>query len=113
MVMLGIYTLLLADNIRFLLTANFGHGPKQISLEVKLSSMSRIDTDIKLDFKDVLFRPKRSRIRSRADVSSRLFQISKGCIHSSLLPPYGRRLFFRGTHNVRDDLQLSHFVGQG
>ena len=21
------------------------------------------------------------------------------------------RLFFRGTHNVRDELQLSHFVG--
>ena len=33
--------------------------------------MPRIDNDIKLDFKDVLFRPKRSRIRSRADVSSR------------------------------------------
>ena len=23
----------------------------------------------------------------------------------------GRAFFFRGTHNVRDDLQLSHFVG--
>ena len=23
----------------------------------------------------------------------------------------GRRLFFRDTHKVRDDLQLSHFVG--
>ena len=31
--------------------------------------MPRIDQDIKLDFKDVLFRPKRSTIRSRADVS--------------------------------------------
>ena len=31
--------------------------------------MPRIDTDIKLDFKDVLFRPKRSTIRSRSDVS--------------------------------------------
>lgn len=30
--------------------------------------MPRIDTDIKLDFKDVLFRPKRSTIRSRSDV---------------------------------------------
>ncbi|XP_041376383.1 GMP reductase 1-like [Gigantopelta aegis] len=30
--------------------------------------MPRIDNDIKLDFKDVLFRPKRSTIRSRADV---------------------------------------------
>jgi len=31
--------------------------------------MPRIETDLKLDFKDVLFRPKRSTIRSRADVS--------------------------------------------
>jgi len=30
--------------------------------------MPRIDQDIKLDFKDVLFRPKRSTIRSRGDV---------------------------------------------
>ncbi|ELT96879.1 hypothetical protein CAPTEDRAFT_157742 [Capitella teleta] len=30
--------------------------------------MPRIDQDVKLDFKDVLFRPKRSTIRSRADV---------------------------------------------
>ncbi|KAK6186299.1 hypothetical protein SNE40_008364 [Patella caerulea] len=30
--------------------------------------MPRIDNDIKLDFKDVLFRPKRSTIRSRSDV---------------------------------------------
>ena len=37
--------------------------------------MPRIDNDIKLDFKDVLFRPKRSTIRSRADVSRRLIFI--------------------------------------
>lgn len=30
--------------------------------------MPRIDTDVKLDFKDVLFRPKRSTLRSRSDV---------------------------------------------
>ena len=30
--------------------------------------MPRIDNDIKLDFKDVLIRPKRSTIKSRADV---------------------------------------------
>ncbi|ESN93540.1 hypothetical protein HELRODRAFT_180856 [Helobdella robusta] len=30
--------------------------------------MPRLDTDVKLDFKDVLFRPKRSTIASRADV---------------------------------------------
>ena len=32
--------------------------------------MPRVDSDIKLDFKDVLLRPKRSTLRSRADVSS-------------------------------------------
>lgn len=31
--------------------------------------MPRIDQEIKLDFKDVLIRPKRSTLRSRADVS--------------------------------------------
>ena len=30
--------------------------------------MPRLDTDIKLDFKDVLIRPKRSTIKSRSDV---------------------------------------------
>lgn len=42
--------------------------------------MPRIDTDVKLDFKDVLFRPKRSTIRSRADVDlhrSFIFRNSK------------------------------------
>ena len=34
--------------------------------------MPRIDNDIKLDFKDVLVRPKRSTLRSRSDVSWRL-----------------------------------------
>ena len=33
--------------------------------------MPRIDTDIKLDFKDVLIRPKRSTIKSRNDVSKK------------------------------------------
>ncbi len=31
--------------------------------------MPRVDSDIKLDFKDVLVRPKRSTLRSRVDVS--------------------------------------------
>ena len=31
--------------------------------------MPRIDNDVKLDFKDVLIRPKRSTIKSRNDVS--------------------------------------------
>ena len=33
-------------------------------------NMPNISHDIKLDFKDVLLRPKRSQIRSRADVSN-------------------------------------------
>ena len=32
--------------------------------------MPNIVDDVKLDFKDVLLRPKRSKIRSRADVSN-------------------------------------------
>lgn len=31
--------------------------------------MPRVDSDFKLDFKDVLIRPKRSTLRSRSDVS--------------------------------------------
>ena len=31
--------------------------------------MPRVDSDIKLDFKDVLFRPKRSTLKSRSEVS--------------------------------------------
>lgn len=31
--------------------------------------MPRIDQEVKLDFKDVLIRPKRSDLKSRADVS--------------------------------------------
>lgn len=31
--------------------------------------MPRIDNDVKLDFKDVLLRPKRSTLKSRADVN--------------------------------------------
>lgn len=31
--------------------------------------MPRIDNDVKLDFKDVLIRPKRSTIKSRSDVN--------------------------------------------
>ena len=33
------------------------------------NKMPNVNQDIKLDFKDVLLRPKRSKIRSRADVS--------------------------------------------
>lgn len=38
--------------------------------------MPRIDNDIKLDFKDVLLRPKRSTLKSRADVSSEIAMVS-------------------------------------
>lgn len=32
------------------------------------SKMPRVDVDLKLDFKDVLFRPKRSSLKSRSEV---------------------------------------------
>ena len=32
--------------------------------------MPRVDVDLKLDFKDVLFRPKRSSLKSRSEVSA-------------------------------------------
>lgn len=35
--------------------------------------MPRIDQEVKLDFKDVLIRPKRSTLRSRADVNSKFY----------------------------------------
>lgn len=34
--------------------------------------MPRIENDIKLDFKDVLLRPKRSTLKSRSEVSTQL-----------------------------------------
>ena len=33
-------------------------------------AMPRVDSDVKLDFKDVLVRPKRSTLKSRSEVSS-------------------------------------------
>lgn len=38
--------------------------------------MPRIDNDVKLDFKDVLLRPKRSTLKSRADVNIVYFTIA-------------------------------------
>lgn len=32
--------------------------------------MPRVDADLKLDFKDVLFRPKRSSLKSRSEVGA-------------------------------------------
>lgn len=34
--------------------------------------MPRVDVDLKLDFKDVLFRPKRSSLKSRSEVGAAL-----------------------------------------
>uniref|UniRef100_A0A3P9NS63 Uncharacterized protein n=1 Tax=Poecilia reticulata TaxID=8081 RepID=A0A3P9NS63_POERE len=35
--------------------------------------MPRVDADLKLDFKDVLFRPKRSSLKSRSEVGAVTF----------------------------------------
>ena len=42
-------------------------------------AMPRVDSDIKLDFKDVLVRPKRSTLKSRSDVSSVLAALDPLC----------------------------------
>ena len=49
--------------------------------------MPNVCPDIKLDFKDVLLRPKRSKIRSRADVSMDIFfcqYIALSTLHNTL-----------------------------
>ena len=41
----------------------------------------RIDQDMKLDFKDVLFKPKRSKLESRRDVDMhRTFKFHNSCL---------------------------------
>lgn len=51
-------------------------GVSSLSLSSSWSSvfwarkMPRVDADLKLDFKDVLFRPKRSSLKSRSEVSA-------------------------------------------
>ena len=48
-------------------------------------------------------------VRSKQNVRDKVGPEAPG---SGLRPRRsGRVFFFRGTHNVRDDLQLSHFVG--
>ena len=49
-----------------------------------ISNMPRIDSDIKLDFKDVLVRPKRSTLRSRSEVNMGDLMIQKSFIFSIL-----------------------------
>ena len=48
--------------------------------------MPRVDSDIKLDFKDVLFRPKRSTLKSRSEVSRVAKNGGLHCIHVGI--PY-------------------------
>jgi GMP reductase len=43
--------------------------PHSFSSQQKFVEMPRIEDDIKLDFKDVLIRPKRSTLKSRSQVS--------------------------------------------
>lgn len=40
--------------------------------------MPRVDADLKLDFKDVLFRPKRSSLKSRSEVGVATLSYSSG-----------------------------------
>lgn len=43
--------------------------PTQIRCYLEAPAMPHIDNDVKLDFKDVLLRPKRSTLKSRSEVS--------------------------------------------
>lgn len=59
----------------------------EFELLVRYIIMPNIINEVKLDFKDVLLRPKRSTLRSRADVS--LYHDRNTC-SSPLLPIYNR-----------------------
>lgn len=53
-----------------MVNCHLGHGDRnsRICRYPKVPAMPHIDSDIKLDFKDVLLRPKRSTLKSRSEV---------------------------------------------
>lgn len=55
----------------------------------------RIEADIKLDFKDVLIRPKRSTLRSRSEVRARVGKGGWGAAWPHVEGRCGRRVFAR------------------
>ena len=59
--------------------------------------MPRIETELKLDFKDVLVRPKRSTIRSRADVNKFNAIFITFLLHPSPQVDLSREYIFRNS----------------
>lgn len=59
--------------------------------------MPRVDSDLKLDFKDVLFRPKRSSLKSRSEVGAASYLYSDNVIQILKLQfdYYLTRIFLR------------------
>uniref|UniRef100_A0A8C5A753 GMP reductase n=1 Tax=Gadus morhua TaxID=8049 RepID=A0A8C5A753_GADMO len=62
--------------------------------------MPRVDSDLKLDFKDVLFRPKRSSLRSRSEVPSRTFTFRNSKQTYTGIPNHRRNYGHHGTFEM-------------
>lgn len=71
----------------------------------------RIDEDLKLDFKDVLIRPKRSTLRSRADVDlSREYQFKHSKLTWSGVPVIASNMDHTGTFEMAKVLSESKLL---
>ena len=71
----------------------------------------RIDEDLKLDFKDVLIRPKRSTLRSRADVDvSREYQFKHSKLKWSGVPIIASNMDHTGTFEMAKVLSQSQLM---
>ncbi|XP_038832473.1 GMP reductase 1-like isoform X3 [Salvelinus namaycush] len=76
--------------------------------------MPRIDVDVKLDFKDVLFRPKRSSLKSRSEVDLRrtfTFRNSKQSYHG--IPIIAANMDTTGTFEMAQVLSKHVAVSSG
>ena len=69
----------------------------------------RIETEIKLDFKDVLIRPKRSTLKSRFEVDlSREFKFRHSPYEYSGIPIMAANMDTVGTFKVAESLNRKH-----
>ena len=59
--------------------------------------MPRLDSDVKLDFKDVLVRPKRSTLKSRAEVRGETAEARGGLAGTFLQVDLHREFIFRNS----------------
>lgn len=65
--------------------------------------MPRVDQDVKLDFKDVLFRPKRSTLKSRAEVRA---SNSDSELRDSLQVDLHREFTFRNSKSKYNGIPI-------